>query len=254
MPGIAMDGADANGKPDAPTPSQNRDFRYSHGGLLDETIDHTHPERNGSHAINVAFQEPKATWRPADGAIFGNADSVGAYAGSSNNTQPDIVHITHGFFPFARLLNRATQQSWNDLVDIVTDFAGSPLRQHDAPSQLAGIDNNVAGGKSDKNQYDELLRRKVRFLEFAQAKRAEFIKLLVLCNWSRRAAEVSRLIDLQAFIRMRYGSYSDVLALSASMKSDLIRAQMANPDLRTSLEVLSNGNVGKVSMVRCITT
>lgn len=251
MPGIAMDGADANGTIDAPA-SQNDDCRGPPVVLPDGSLGHFFPERNGSHGFNVALQEPNETCHPADADLFRDADGVRASVDSSNKTPPDLVHITHGFFPFARLINRAIQQCWIELMDIVTEFAGSPLRMQDTSTTLAETNNNAMHGKTDRSRSDELLRRKILLLEFAQAKRAEFIKLLVLSNWGRRAAEVSRLIDLQAFIRMRYDSYNDVLALSAMMKSGLIRAQMANPDLKTSLEVLSDGKVGRIPMVRCI--
>jgi mediator of RNA polymerase II transcription subunit 14 len=166
--------------------------------------------------------------------------------GFPHEMPPDIIHISHGFFPFTLLINRATQQCWNDLSDLLAGFGNSRLADMTTPSMEL---NKPLSGKAAPSQSDELRRRKLGLLEFCQAKRAEYIKLLVLSNWSRQAAEVSRLVDLQAFIRMRYDSYNDALALTAAMNRDLIRAQIATPDLKTSLEVLSASQVQTIQMV-----
>lgn len=159
---------------------------------------------------------------------------------------PDIIHISHGYVPFTCLINRVTQQCWNDLSDLLTSLGNS----HPAGiSGSAAEANNVLSSKAGGSQSDELARRKLMVLEFCQAKRADFIKLLVLSNWSRQAAEVSRLVDLQAFIRMRYEAYNDVVAVTAAMNHDLIRAQIATPDLKTSLEVLASKQPGMAQMV-----
>ncbi|KAL1953574.1 hypothetical protein VTO42DRAFT_2577 [Malbranchea cinnamomea] len=163
------------------------------------------------------------------------------------HSAPDILHISHGYIPFPMLVNRTTQQCWNDLADITTELADLQLRLQ-GPSPTLLETSKTRFGKTGSPS-DELTHKKVRLLEFAQGKRGDFIKLLVLSNWSRRAAEVSRLVDLQAFVRARYDSYNDLLLHTASMKSDLIRAQTANPDLETSLETLLYGSVTGYSML-----
>jgi mediator of RNA polymerase II transcription subunit 14 len=101
----------------------------------------------------------------------------------------------------------------------------------------------LTNGKTPGNQSSENVHKKLRILDFAYAKRAEFIKLLVLSQWSRQAAEVSRLIDIQGFIRTRHHAYTLAVQAMGDMKRDLVRAQVANPDLKTALEVLSKGRV-----------
>lgn len=149
-----------------------------------------------------------------------------------------LTHITHGFFPFAKLVNRSVQQCWNDLSDLITELVGIQISSQDqnSPSLLAT-------GKVPGNQSAENVQKKLRILDFAHAKRAEFIKLLVLSQWSRKAADVSKLIDLQGFIRTRHQAYSGAIQLVGDMKRDLVRAQVATPDLKTALEVLSKGKV-----------
>ncbi|KAL2866359.1 mediator of RNA polymerase II transcription subunit 14 [Aspergillus lucknowensis] len=154
----------------------------------------------------------------------------------SARAAPELQHITQGFFPFSKLVNRSVQQCWNDLSDLIAELA---------EIQLSSPEPNTspipANGKLPGNQSPENVRKKIRALEFAQSKRAEFIKLLVLSQWSRQAADVSRLIDIQNFIRGQHQAYVGALQWMGDMKRDLVRAQVANPDLRTALEILSRG-------------
>lgn len=157
---------------------------------------------------------------------------------------PELLHITQGFFPFSKLVNRSVQQCWNDLSDLITELAEmqvNPYEYHPSP--------NPTSGKSSSNQSPENTRKKLRILEFSHAKRAEFIKLLVLSQWSRQAADVSKLIDIQNFIRTRHQAYTGALQCVGDMKRDLVQAQVANPDLKTALEVLSKGKVDSMSNV-----
>ncbi|KAL2833230.1 mediator of RNA polymerase II transcription subunit 14 [Aspergillus cavernicola] len=156
---------------------------------------------------------------------------------STSREPPELQHITQGFFPFSKLINRSAQQCWNDLSELIAELA---------EIQISSQDSNTPGpvnGKLPGNQSSENVRKKLRALEFAQTKRAEFIKLLVLSQWSRQAADVSKLINIQNFIRIQHQSYMGALQSMGDMKRDLVRAQVANPDLRTALEVLSKGEV-----------
>ena len=151
----------------------------------------------------------------------------------------ELVHVTHGFFPFAKLLNRSVQQCWNDLSDVIAELAEVRVSSQ----------NEIPVSKSPGNQSEENVHKKLRILEFAHSKRAEFIKLLVLSQWSQRAADVSRLIDIQGFIRTRHQAYNAAIQLAGDMKRDLVRAQVATPDLKTALEVLTRGEVAAMSYV-----
>ncbi|OXV08409.1 hypothetical protein Egran_03829 [Elaphomyces granulatus] len=152
---------------------------------------------------------------------------------------PELVHITQGFFPFAQLVSRSVQQCWNDLSDLIAELADLQTLLQNQVSQFS-----LTNGKSPGNQSEDNMQKKLRILDFAQLKRTEFIKLLVLSRWSRQAIDVSKLIDLQGFIRTRHLAYHRAPQRVADMKRDLVRAQMANPDLKTALEILSKGRAG----------
>ncbi|KGO43842.1 Mediator complex, subunit Med14 [Penicillium expansum] len=149
-----------------------------------------------------------------------------------------LPHITQGFFPFGTLVNRSVQECWNELSELITELATIQV-----PTSGGSIPTN---GKPAGNQSSENVHKKLRLLDFAHAKRAEFIKLLVLSQWSRQAADVSRLIDIQGFIRTRHQSYDAALQYVGEVKRDLVRAQVANPDLKTAVEVLSKGRVASL--------
>ncbi|KAJ6007961.1 Mediator complex subunit Med14 [Penicillium herquei] len=156
----------------------------------------------------------------------------------SVTTPFELPHITEGFFPFGTLINRSVQQCWVELSELVTELAAINV-----PSDTSA---HAPNGKLVGNQSPDNLHKKSRILEFAHARRTEFIKLLVLSQWSRQAAEVSRLIDIQGFIRTRHQAYSSALQYVGEVKRDLVRAQVANPDLKTALEVLAKGKVANL--------
>lgn len=157
---------------------------------------------------------------------------------------PELAHITQGFFPFTKLINRSVQLCWNDLSDLITELAEIQASSQTQPSPSIPIN-----GKSTEGQSPENVHKKVRILEFVHGKRADFIKLLVLSQWSRQAADVSKLIDIQGFIRSRHQAYAGALQWVGDMKRDLVRAQIANPDLKTALEILSKGKMVAMSDV-----
>ncbi|KAH3295099.1 mediator complex subunit [Aspergillus fumigatus] len=215
MPGVIMDNA-TTGRPghapDTQTPSNGDNLR------------------NGSFHIN--------------GAAKGDKDhdpDKESYAGKpridGHRALPEIPHITQGFFPFSTLVNRSVQQCWNELSDLITELAAIHVSPHSSVPLLP------VNGKSPGNQSPENVQKKLRILDFAHAKRAEFIKLLVLSQWSRRARDVSKLIDLQNFIRARHQAFVDALQRVGEMKRDLVQAQVANPNLQTALEILSKGRL-----------
>ncbi|KAJ5668791.1 hypothetical protein N7462_009861 [Penicillium macrosclerotiorum] len=226
MPGVVMDNVTIDGSVRRPGLNE-----ASNGG-------------HGSLGINEKHSQPPASMNgPVHVNGVGHVDSLVHFSkasvqqiGQINPAAFEIPHITQGFFPFGTLVNRAVQQCWNDLSELIAELAAIHV-----PTESSAL--SAANGKSSGNQSSENVHKKLRILDFAHAKRAEFIKLLVLSQWSRQAAEVSRLIDIQGFIRARHQAYSDAIHHMGEMKRDLVRAQVANPDLKTALEVLSKGRV-----------
>ncbi|KAJ5177494.1 Mediator complex subunit Med14 [Penicillium coprophilum] len=186
-----------------------------------------------------------------NGSVYVNGASSGTTASNQHSrtladkaveimpkTPFKLPHITQGFFPLGTLVNRSVQECWNELSELITELATIQV-----PASGGSMSPN---GKPAGNQSSENVHKKLRLLDFAHAKRAEFIKLLVLSQWSRQAADVSKLIDIQGFIRTRHQSYDAALQYVGEVKRDLVRAQVANPDLKTAVEVLSKGRVASL--------
>ncbi|KAI5306915.1 mediator complex subunit [Ascosphaera pollenicola] len=145
---------------------------------------------------------------------------------------PEVPHLSEFLHPFAKLLNRAAQQCWNDLNELFTALAeippGKTTPNGSAPAQSSSS-SPVVGDPA----------KRLRILQFAQDKRNSFIKLLVLSQWSYRAIDVTKLIDLHAWALSQYAAYNFTCDMLGQMKSDLDRAQLRGPDFETAVRLFS---------------
>ena len=216
------------------------------------TMDETGRRNDFGPGVHVASQAPPAAQHP-NGASFPNNHSTSqeketngidglkdALFALSDGLPPEIAHISQGFYPFSTLVNRAVRQCWNDLTELLNNLGGDQLQQNNW--------NHATDGKFSTDASKSIIKKQ-QALEFLQAKRTEFIKLLVLAQWSRQSAEVSGLIDIHAFLRTRYDAYHNALMFTGAMKRDLGRAQMGNPDLETALEAISTGKIAAMTLV-----
>ncbi|KAJ5102856.1 hypothetical protein N7532_003385 [Penicillium argentinense] len=230
MPGVVMDSVNVEGSGRRPSPNEAVNGAF-HSYGINEKSSQLPVAANGPALVNGVGREPDALSQQSKAPVR---------HGEQLDSAPfDLPHITQGFFPFGTLVNRAVQQCWNDLSELIAELAAIQV-PHD-PSSAQMVNGKVAGNQSSEN-----LHKKVKILDFAHAKRAEFIKLLVLSQWSRQASEVSRLIDIQNFIRTRHQAYAAAVQYVGEMKQDLVRAQVANPDLKTALEILSKGRIASL--------
>ncbi|PWY64536.1 mediator of RNA polymerase II transcription subunit 14 [Aspergillus heteromorphus CBS 117.55] len=232
MPGVVMDDANTGGHRHGSGNHDSQHGIYSVGEAI--RLNGITDSENGS--LSVDGVDRNTGHHGAVGLTSINRMSWGLME------PPELPHIMQGFFPFSKLVRRSVQQCWNDLSDLITELAEIRVNSHELHSLPI-----PANGKSTGNQSSENIQKKVRILEFSHAKRAEFIKLLVLAQWSRQAADVSKLIDIQNFIRTHHQAYMGALQCIGDMKRDLVQAQVANPDLNTALEVLSKGRVASMS-------
>jgi mediator of RNA polymerase II transcription subunit 14 len=229
MPGVIMENANVEGS--ARRPGLNEATNGAHGSMgSNEKFGQRPALANGPVHVN-------GTGREAD---HSNQVSKTTQRMEELTITPyEIPHITQGFFPFGTLVHRAVQNCWNELSELISELATIQVPPDHSTA-------HGAIGKSPGNQSAQNMHKKLKILEWGHAKRAEFIKLLVLSDWSRQASEVSRLIDIQGFIRTRHQAYANAMNFVGVMKQDLVRAQVANPDLKTALEVLAKGKVASL--------
>ncbi|KAI0200303.1 mediator complex subunit MED14 [Astrocystis sublimbata] len=200
-----------------------------------------HDRNNGSFANGVretpngvAAHGDESTASGAHSALNGSQTPISA-ASRMNDLPDEIQHITQGFVPLGVFLSRLAQQTHNQLGDEIAALAKMPMPSSAMNGNLATSDAFM-----DDNS-PENLNKKVRLLSFVQERHGEWVKALVIANWSRKAEPVSKLIDLMHHIQKTRAYYQGSLDYMINIKRDLTYARIPTPDLRTALQVLSTG-------------
>ncbi|KAI9775723.1 MAG: mediator complex subunit [Geoglossum umbratile] len=159
-----------------------------------------------------------------------------------NELPPEIEHITQGYQPIGKLITRLVQETWKSLLEVIDAMSEMPVNQHQlssagGPTYLNSHTNSNGANSSPMN-----VQKKMRLLNFAKHRREQFIKVLVLTQWSRQAADVGKVIDLKVWMDTQIQHYINAGWYMADTKRGLASAKLPNPDLKTALEVLSTGD------------
>ena len=162
---------------------------------------------------------------------------------------PEILHITAGYQPLSRLIVRLAQDTFRNLTEVIGSMADMPMQQQTPQANSNHISNHLSTNGIHGRASNSIAKRQL-LLDFGQERRAQFIKLLVLSQWSQKAAEVSKVIDLKVWLDTQRYLYNDAGTWLGEMKRNLAPARVPNPDLKTSLEVLSTGNASWLPDVR----
>lgn len=174
------------------------------------------------------------------GAIQGPNGGVDHTVNSGRDDAPtEILQLISqdSYLPMAALIRRASQSCWNNLSDLVDQLASIPvpdLPTEQVRSTINGLPNNQSKANLDK---------KDRILKFANDQKADFVKLLVLLQWSKNVEEVSKTISLNYWLMLRRQAYWSAIGSLALLKQESSGFQIPNPDLKTAAEVLSTGRV-----------
>lgn len=155
---------------------------------------------------------------------------------SKSDLPPEILHITQGYISLQTLISRLTQKTYRDLVKTVKDLALMPTTAPKANSngyQVMTVDDTSS----------ENLAKKLRILKFTTDAHEQWTKALVITGWSRRAEDVSKIIDLKVYLDERLQDYVAAIDQMAHDKRGYIHARLPNPDIKTALEVMETGKV-----------
>lgn len=155
---------------------------------------------------------------------------------------PPIEHVTQGYLPLHRLITRLAQDTFNGLEELINELADMQPAQSGGPSYTNGA------GPSRSAQVN--LQKKNRLWDFAQDRRAKFIKLLVLSQWSRQSELVSKVVDLNYWLECQKGLYRDATSWMGELKRMLASVKLPAPDLQMALEALSTGRTASLPDVR----
>ncbi|RPB29099.1 MED14-domain-containing protein [Terfezia boudieri ATCC MYA-4762] len=130
---------------------------------------------------------------------------------------PALPKIKQGFYPLSMLIGRMVQDSKNQLDELIRRL-------------------------QDAREMD----RRQQLMAHVTERRQQFIKLLVLTTWARKADEVSQVIDVKAWFDSIEGHFQHAMWESFSMRRDLTNAKVPNPDLKTAVEVLTTGRAPSI--------
>lgn len=131
-----------------------------------------------------------------------------------HDSVPEIPHITANMTPLNVILERISLDTFKKLKEFFKYLESSP---------------------------DLEIVKKKHFLELLVSFRENFVRLYVLCKWSRNHEFISKLIDLFVWLREQNQYISNCIMSFGGIKPSLITAKMPEPDLSTSLEVLLQG-------------
>lgn len=217
---VQMGAMSWNGKKDSAVEEQANGATYING------MDHA---RNGSFVNGVS-----ATAAAPPGDSLSNLNSL------SGQLPPEIEHITFGYQPLSKLITRLVQETFNGLTDVINDLSEMQVTQLNNHAGGSHFNNHMNGNGHSNTSHGNSMK-KLRLLNFAQDRRAQFIKTLVLSQWSRQAEEVGKVIDLKVWLDGQTRIFDDATLWMGELKRTLAPFKMPSPDLKTALEVLSSG-------------
>jgi len=226
MPGILVMNDHASNGPAGPKDGENR--KRNHDGQL--------INGHAQNLQNVAGQSSKAVQNSL--AVSGPA-TPNIAPDQLSELPPEIVHISEdAYHSLSTLLLRTSQQTYNDLLELLQTMSEMPVAQ-----QTNGVLPNGTGPHAGNQANAEVnKRKKAALMKFAFDNRAKFVKLLVLTEWGKnKAKEVAQLIDLFAWAREQQSHADFVDTQLERIKVFSNSAAEKNPDITTALEILSTG-------------
>lgn len=195
---------------------------------------------NGSRCVNGKQDTNRR--QDTNGLLAGTSETRANLALDLENLvgllPPEVEHITTGYISLSTLIPRLVQETFNGLTDIIDEMAELevPPPSRDAQFNHVAPQVNGAGASALSNAN---IQKKLRMLNFAQDRRVQFIKLLVLSQWSRQAITIGKVIDLTCWLDLQKRLYKDAKCWMGEIKRIVGPAKTPNPDLKTALEALS---------------
>ena len=201
---------------------------------------------NGDTHVNGGLSTTKGVYANGTVADPGMSSEVLAAVVHSISSQlpPEIEHITQGYMPLSRLITRLTQDTFNGLTETINEMADMQPPTNNVLSHTSSL------GSIQVSQFN--IQKKTRLWDFAHDRRAKFIKILVLSQWSRQTELVGKVIDLNFWLNSQRQLYKDATAWIGELKRILAPMKLPSPHLKTALEALSTGKAAWLPDVRSV--
>lgn len=231
MPGILKMESNASDGPAAPKDGENRKRDFE-GKLVNG-------ERQEGGAVNGLPMKPLSSSPSAVEAA--SAMTARSSASKLSELPPEIVHISEeNYFSLATMLTRVSQDTFNELGERLQHMSTYEPPQPQTNGAMPNGTGQHANGQASIDAKNK--QKKLLLMDFAQTHRAKFIKLLVLTDWGKKAAnDVGKLIDIYQWANEQRMHMDFVDVQLERIKIFSNSAAEKNPDIMTALEILSNG-------------
>ncbi|KAK4240010.1 glucose-6-phosphate dehydrogenase [Achaetomium macrosporum] len=181
----------------------------------------------------------------SDAAGYQWPTTSAAGPGNKFPMEDDLHHITTDIMPLGLLLTRLAEFSQAKLQEHIMELASKPLPQVLANGIANGTTNGVANvhNAPTEDTSSESLEKKTMLLNFIKDLHSRWVKALVITEWARNADEVGKLIDIRSHLAEKLQLYQKTFWTLVQVKREVAFARVQSPDLKTALEILSNGEV-----------
>lgn len=225
--------------------------------LSNTGVPHAQPRTNGVKLTNGVLPSNgvEADREPSDG-VQDQANPInGVERLLDGQLPPELEHVTIGCLSLSSLLSRLAQDTINDLSDTIDRMSDIKFVQASGSSAFSGSQMNGIGGG---DRADANVQKKELLLQFGLRRRHQFVKALVVSQWSRQTEQVGKCIDLLRWMENRTGRETlekkdflhGALWWVGQLKVVVEHTKMRNPDLKTALETLSLGKASWLTDVR----
>lgn len=171
---------------------------------------------------------------------------------SRSQLPPEFLPAPVTYVSISTLITRLAQDTFNQLVDTINDLSEAEVTSTNTPLSYDHANaqtNGITGTGTASNQAN--IKKRQQMLNFAQDRRTQFIKVLVLSQWCRRAEEMEKVIDVGYWMKNNGKVHVEACAgWMREMTRNLNTTRVPNPDFKTSLEALSLGKASWLTDVR----
>ena len=175
---------------------------------------------------------------------------------SRGQPPPEFLPAPVTYVSISTLITRLAQDTFNQLVDTVNDLSEAEVTSTNTPLSYGhgnAQTNGITGSGTSNASSQANIKKRQQMLNFAQDRRTQFIKVLVLSQWCRRADEMEKVIDVGYWMKNNGKVHVEACAgWMREMTRNLNTTRVPNPDFKTSLEALSLGKASWLTDVRLL--
>lgn len=243
MPGVIMDHGSRNGS----HTNHDRDQRPNGiNGASDKMQDRGKARESRQSSAPAGLTMPNGlNGKVPEGSRHGDGENGNSrdMQARVNQLPEEIVHIAENYFPLQTLISRLAQKTHADVLSTIQELG-------QMPTPTSAVNGNASHQNITEDSSSDNVNKKLRLMNFATSSHEAWTKALVITGWSRKAEDVTHLIDVRIHVEAQKKLYTDAIDLMAENKRALHNFRLPNPDFKTALEVLTTGKASWMPDVR----